>query len=553
MNKINILSEDLINKISAGELIERPAYVVKELIENSIDAESNTITIDLVNSGKQKIVVSDNGTGISEHDLKLAILRHTTSKIANLEDLYSITSLGFRGEALASIASISKLSIQTKTKDSDYGLELKSTFGDIVSINKCTCKDGTNILVDDFFQNTPARLKFLKSDQTEFSHSLNFFNNFALAYPNISFKLINNGKTFLYYPANNEITERFNLVFNSKAKWLSAQSEHNYLSAELYILDPKVSNKKDYRTFINGRIVNDKVMYHALNSSFEKYSSSSFNTAVLFLNCDPNFIDVNVSPTKSEVRFRESSLIHDFVTKLVEQIFSINKSSSNLVSLMSKNTFGNFKNDVFTKNYKESPKLFQDVLSSSYFPNKKILGQYKNQYLIYEEDEKLFFVDQHAAHERINFEKILKTLMKNTEIQNLLLPEFLELSKQDSLLFEKHLSELQGLGFDIEKEENNFVVRSVPKIFSELDIVKLFFELIKNYDDKISIVNNLSLIAAPLSCHASIRGATVLNEDQIASLLDELELCEYPYTCPHGRPIKLEFTLDDIEKLFKRK
>lgn len=553
MNKINILSEDLINKISAGELIERPAYAVKELIENSIDAEADTINVELINSGKQRIIVSDNGIGISEDDLKLAILRHTTSKIANVEDLYNISSLGFRGEALASIASISKLTIQTKTKNSDYGLELKSIFGDIISINKNTCKNGTSIIVDDFYKNTPARLAFLKTDQTEFSHSLNFFNNFAIAYPNITFKLVNNEKTFLYYPANKNISERFNLVFNSKAKWLFSQNEHNYLSAELYILDPKVSNKKDYRTFINGRIVNDKVLYHALNSSFEKYSSTSFNTVVLFLNCDPNFIDVNVSPTKSEVRFREASLVHDFVSKLVEQIFSTEKHPANLVSLMSKNTFENFKNDVFTKNLEEAPELFQEALSPSYFPIRKIIGQYKNQYLIYEEDDKLFFVDQHAAHERINFEKILNTLMKNTEIQNLLLPEFLELSKQDSLLFDKHLPELKDLGFDIEKEEDNFVVRSVPRILAELDIIKLFFELLKNYDDKVSIVNNLSLIAAPLSCHASIRGATVLSENQIASLLEELENCEYPYTCPHGRPVKLEFTLNDIEKLFKRK
>jgi len=553
MGKINILSDSLINKISAGEILQRPSSCVKELIENSIDANSTSISVELKNAGKEKIIISDNGDGISFEDLKLILKKHTTSKIKVEEDLYNISSFGFRGEAMSSIAEVSKVSIKTKTIENDFGYILNSNFLNNIEINKISTNNGTIIEISDIFHNTPARLNFLKTSQTELSHCINVFNNFAISYPKISFKLIHNNKTLFFYPKTSDYFERFNLVFKSKQNWLNNKLEYGYLYAQVFILDPKQSNKKEYNLFVNNRSINDKIISHALNLAFDKYVTGNYNTVILFLNIDPHFVDVNVSPSKTEIRFREPKLVHDFILNLIEPIF--NKKNINPVSV---NTSYNSNFNMLENSNKIKYEFKNDIIinSNNY---RKILGQYKNQYIVYEENEKLIIADQHAVHERINYEKFLIKLKKENEVQILLITEILKLSYQDAIKLDNIFNELTDLGFEIEKENTdtanffNYLIRSVPKIFLNLDINKLLFELITNEINNTETINKISLIAAKLSCHASVRGNTILEEKDLKNLLNELDKCEYPYTCPHGRPTKLEFSYYEIEKMFKRK
>jgi len=572
MGKINILSENLINKISAGEVLERPASCVKELIENSIDAEANTITIELLNSGKDKIIITDNGNGIDYEDLNLILKKYTTSKIKDEEDLFNINSYGFRGEALSSIASVSKVTIKTKIKENNFAYELKSDFLKDIKISKTSFQDGTSIEINNIFHNTPARLKFLKTNQTELGHCINVINNFAISNPNISFKLTHNNKTILFYPKTTNHTDRLNLVFNNKHKWIYNKLEYAYLNAEIFILDPMFSKKKEYKIFVNQRYVFDKIISHAINSSLEKYTNNSFNTLVIFLNINPHFVDVNVAPSKTEIRFREPNIVHDFILNLIDNIFNKNttneKATTNSKNIsnhnFSNNTFSNstsYKNTDYNNAkipVKESKYNFKNDIIINSNNYRKIIGQYKNQYIVLEENNKLVLIDQHAAHERINFEKILNKLKKDKEVQILLIPEILNLSYSDSLKLDKLIPDLNKIGFEIEKEDTNddnffnYIIRTIPRIFIDIDINQLLFEVIKDEINNTDSINKISTIAASLSCHSSVRGSTILDINELKKIINDLDACQYPYTCPHGRPSKLEFSYTEIQKMFKR-
>jgi DNA mismatch repair protein MutL len=559
MNKIKKLSEELINKIAAGEVAERPSNVLKELIENAIDANASNIKVELENGGKDKITVKDNGEGISKEDLKLALTRHATSKIKKEEDLYSIQTLGFRGEALPSISSISKLSITSKTKDQNYGNIIKVNFGEIKYKEKKTIQDGTKIEVKDLYKNIPARLKFLKTKTTEYNHSLNVFLSYAISFPHISFNLTHNGKEILNFFKNNNLENRLNEIYKvQNLKWIKNYLEYDYVRSHIYILEPKNTViKNDLKIFVNGRLIKDKIINHAINSFFETTTGSLKTIIVLFIKVNPEFIDVNVSPTKSEVRFREPRFIHSFITSLLESTLK-SKNGKNINSFKYKNKSDFIKKETFvkkeidiSKNIESLNLLYKDLNLDI---SNNIIGQFNKQFIILEEDETLVLIDQHAAHERINYEKILNSLNNNIEIQNLLIPE--EIRTNDTKTFDKLISKLKVLGFNIQKQDSNYLVLSIPKALEKIDLKNIFKELINENPlnlDLSTIKKLISEIAARVSCHASIRGKQNLRKEQIYELLKTLENCNYPYSCPHGRPIKISITKDKIEKMFQRK
>ena len=562
VQRIKALSLDTINKIAAGEVVERPASVIKELIENSLDAQSTKIDVALSDAGKKLISIKDDGTGIHPDDMELALQRHATSKITGPDDLFEINTLGFRGEALSSVASVSRINITSKNKDCDHGFSVTCEFGQIKGKEKKAVAQGTSINVEDLYFNTPARLKFLKTSSTELGHCMTVVNNYAIAYPSVAFSLTHNGKILFNYIPSRNFEDRMNSINGKSTKWLSAKSAYEYISGEIYIADPsQPSEKNEFKIYINGRVIKDRMCSHALSSSFEKHLSTGLPpSTVLFLNIEPAFIDVNVSPTKNEVRFRESNMIHGFVQNLVSQALNIKQEKFDVKSAPHRIATQMFKSEMAPNDISLFESVPTNENETSIDNGIKIIGQFKKQYLILEEEDKLVFVDQHAAHERVNFEKVLKGLSQPKDIQNLLIPELLELSPENSIKFKERMHELNSMGFDIEEfsgdESPNpaFVIRSIPKVLDGINIIDVLLSLTREQDEvKESINTKLAKIAARISCHDSIRGTRDLTNFEAKALLDDIKKCDYPHVCPHGRPVKVELSLFEIEKMFKRK
>jgi DNA mismatch repair protein MutL len=568
--RIKELTLDIVNKIAAGEVVERPSSIIRELIENALDAQATEISVELVDAGKKYIAVKDNGGGIHHDDINLALTRHATSKISNFEDLYAISTLGFRGEAIPAIASVSKTTIISKTRDALSAVKAVSEYGDIKSISKKATSDGTSVIVEDLFSNVPARLKFLKKTTTELQHCINTINNYAMSYPGVSFKLIHNGRSLFFHPSTKDPHTRLQNIFNTKSKWFSANSSYEYLNGEAFIIDPaNTDHSNDIRLFVNGRFIRDRSISHAVASSFEKHlSTGTPPLSIIFLSIDPAFVDTNVSPTKSEVRFREQNLVYTFVQSLIEQALKKARPKMEMSSTQLKGPSFNYGQASYDNKFEQNVNIpgseIQEIISGLYTPSgkRKILGQFRSQYIVMEEGNSLILVDQHAAHERINFEKILKSMIEENNIQKLLMPELIELAPEQTILLEDMIGELREKGFEIEKfsEDKNsrstYAIRAIPQALNGVSLKALIYELLRTKFDHISrqtISKNIAISAAKISCHGSVRGSSMLNTLEIDSLLDELEKCEYPHTCPHGRPIKIEITLDEIERLFKRK
>jgi len=567
-SRIKELPLDLVNQIAAGEVVERPASVVKELIENSIDAEANEILIELVDAGKKQIVIKDNGHGIHSDDVELALTRHATSKIDGAEDLFNIHTLGFRGEALPAIASVSKLTMVSKSSDSDLGVKVYAEYGNIKSRQKKAVASGSIVTVEDLYSNTPARLKFLKKTSTELAHCISVVNNYAMAYPTVSFRLLHNGRSLFFLHPEGSLEARLSSVTGVRSKWLKAQSSYEYVSGEIFAADPeKMESANEIKIFVNGRNVRDKMLSHAISTFYDhNLSSGDHPLTALFLNVEPTFVDVNVSPTKNEVRFREPNTVYTFTQNLLEQALNIKKKvapsfasyNSNRPSPSQALNSDALYQPLTTTEGATTPSFFEETKDVSF----NLIGQFNKQYIIVEEDKKLILIDQHAAHERVNYEKIKKALSDNIETQELLMPEILELGAKDAVTLKDILPELNRIGFNIEEfsapkmNAAAFSIRSIPKILSDIDVKLLIRDILSeklDINETNGIKEKISTTAASLSCHSSIRGVQQLHAIEVARLLSELDKCEFPYTCPHGRPVKVEITLTEIEKMFKRK
>ena len=682
-NRINLLDEITINKIAAGEVVERPSSIVKELVENSIDAGADRIIIEVENGGKSLIKITDNGCGIPSSEVKKCFLRHATSKIDKIDDLFNLFTLGFRGEALASICAVSKLEMTTKFEDEAVGTKITLVGGNIEAKEAVGANTGTSIVIKDLFFNTPARKKFLKTDHAELMNITDIVNKLAIGYPNVKFRYLNAGKLMVNTPGDGKLVSAVRSIYSREVS--ENLIEINY-DCSLFKIDGYIGNNNIYRSnrnlqhvYINGRFVKSKIIYDAIANAYKSIIPINKH-AVCFINLhlDPQKVDVNIHPGKIEVKFEKEneikleimeyirakllkqSLIGKFETfdrvpkdRAVKQDFSGNafknqdfgntttnfsetstkfgdknikpidlsdevdvnsfiklddfeekkkkevKNKSNATKNTSLKNYDNKTNkresyssgfssynsdvDNYKNSYSSAVKIEDndkisetesqmaftaegEILDSdkkdeiekkeAEFSLKyyKVVGVVFDTYIVLQKGESMYLMDQHAAHERVLFERYMNAFHKReVHMQMLLDPIVLELSSVDMLQVEKNLDIFRNFGFEVEIfGMNNILIRGVPNLFGTPQSEKFILELIDNID---KISNNYDLKDdrfAIMACKSAIKANDRIQNIEIESLFKQLEKCENPYTCPHGRPTMVEISKVEIEKMFKR-
>ena len=580
MNNIKLLPQNLINKIAAGEVLERPASAVKELIENSIDAKSTKINVSIRNGGKTEIRVSDNGEGIKSSELELAIKRHATSKL-NDHSLSSIKTLGFRGEALPSIASVSKMKIVTKSIYDQHGNELLINAG-IIGGKKPTAREsGTTIEVRDLFFSTPARLKFLKTENYEALLIKKMIQKLALSNPNIEFNFYSNDKnvlsTFQYNEKshekvlNNRITELFGEKFLENLISFDQKREDYRFSGMIGLPTFNHSNSTNQHVFVNKRSISDKLINGAIKAAYRDFLSyDRFPQVIIFIDSPYSEVDINVHPTKSEVRFRDSNFLRsNLISSIKEGLKSAGHSSSSLNTfraldkMKTENQIINFKRDT-SKQERISVKLENhnsqniEKNKTENYPLGFAKSQYHDTYIISQTDQGIVIIDQHAAHERLVYEKLKNNFYdKKIETQVLLIPEIIEI---DSAMLELTLNfkkVLQNYGLFIEPfSKDSILIREVPFILSKSNIKKMFKDVVNELSeigDSDILETHINRICSSMACHGSIRAGREMYQEEMNNLLREMESTPYSGQCNHGRPTYIKLDLADIEKLFGRK
>ena len=659
MKRINILSEDTANKIAAGEVVERPSSVVKELVENSIDANAKNILIDVEEGGISLMRVIDDGDGIYKDDMTKAFLPHATSKIKESEDIYNISTLGFRGEALPSIASVSKVNLKSKQEESGFGYEISIEGGGISDVTECGINKGTIIEVRDLFYNVPARKKFLKTISKEGSLINDIVTRIALANPDVSIKLYNNGKKIIHTFGNGDIKDVIRTIYGRNISediiYFEDTSDlvtiHGYVGRE----DIARGSRNNQSTFVNKRYMKNKSLAVAVEQAFKSFSTvNKFPFFILYIEIYPEYVDVNIHPTKAEIKFNDERMIFgkifnavhtalkndvfdDFAIKEEEETFKETskipsfeeiafkikeeeekvKIASNIakevmdggkilnVNLSSEKpkeeinipvdlktnsesyasaqfpvetTFHekyDLKNDIISEEYttidfkkeeniySEEPKNINNVsnstnneVKSAKFPPITIIGQYNKTYILGEYDSTLYMIDQHAAHEKILFEKYLKEIENgDIVIQPLMVPTIIDLTIDDYSYYEENIKVFKEAGFVLEEfGGTSLALKEVPYFLGRLNAKKLFLEILDNLKNlgngKTSEVKHNAI--ATKACKAAVKGNDKLEFNEMIKLVEELRYIDDPFHCPHGRPVIVKFTSTDIDKKFRR-
>ncbi|MBI5748587.1 MAG: DNA mismatch repair endonuclease MutL [Nitrospinae bacterium] len=608
-NRIIKLPDELANCIAAGEVVERPASVVRELIDNSIDAGAGNITIEIKDSGKRYIRVTDDGLGMTRDDAVLCFERHATSKIKTIEDLNAITTLGFRGEALPSIAAVSKVRLSTFYEGESVGTEIEVNNGAVKSVKDAPLVKGTSVEVKDLFLNIPARLKFLKSDTTETSHIIEVVNQHALSHPVIKFRMESGGKRLIDTFSTNDRLNRIASIFGNEMVNNLMPVEEKYssnlkLSVRGYIskIGLDTGNRGKQYVFVNSRYIRDRVISHAVYEAYKTMLQRDRHPVYfLFLDIDPKMIDVNVHPTKIEVRFVQQGEIHDFIRDTVRDSM---RRSQKTEDRSQKSEFAEWTRITDADSYKDRVREATeryisshgtDLLNAEYrmqsaeykinselrtprselslspetesdLSKFKPIGQIFNSFMILQGVDNIIFIDQHTAHERILYERLLNKMRDSKiEVQSMLLPVNIELSSKESLVLQSNLDNFKKLGFDIESfGENSFVIRSVPSILSKDDCK----QAVKDILDKLvvseanlsgsgqkgtsfdEVINKMILVMA---CRGAVKAGQILSIEEMSSLIKELMRTDRPFTCPHGRPIALTIEKGQILKGFLRR
>ncbi len=589
MTKIKVMNENLANKIAAGEVIEKCASVVKEIVENSIDAESDVIKVELENGGLSKITVTDNGIGMESEDALLAFQRHATSKLLREDDLFFIDTLGFRGEALPSIASVSEVDLITCATNIGTHIHIK---GGKLEINEpADARKGTIISVSNLFYNTPARLKYLKSEQYELSQIVYYIEKLALSYPNIKFELINNDKTLVKTSGSNNllktIHEIYGLTISSKMIEVKASSDDFEIKG--YICKPEIlrSNRNDMNVFVNGRLIKNYDINKSINDAYYNYKpEKKYPIVVINIETDPTLIDVNIHPTKQDIKLSKTTELYEMINKTIQDklteellipnalkeesvkpdIDTIIKTNTTENRILEASLPKNLKEDIQTEldfsinepeiKYEptiEEPELNKDLKNMDFH----VIGQAQGTYIVATTKEGLYLIDQHAAQERINYEKVMQ-LFEEKKIETIkpLIPITIELSTSDFLKVKRNIETLEKLGFKIEEFGiNTFTIKEHPtwlKDGKEVEIINNIFETISELGDKFSQVKYNNQVIATIACKMSVRANTRLSIEAMEEILKELVLCKNPYNCAHGRPSIVKFSNYDLEKMFKR-
>ena len=587
MARIHQLSKQLINQIAAGEVIERPASVVKEFTENSIDAGASRISIEITNDCRN-IRVADNGSGIHPDDIVLAFSKHATSKITSDEDLYSITTLGFRGEALASIISISKLTCTTRTKDFETGTRVKCENSE-VSKSETGCAIGTIMEVKDLFYNLPARLKFLRSPNTEFSYIQELVQSLALAHPEIAIELKKNGKTVLKTSGQNYLLQTIKEIYSQdvteKMKEVLSEDKSFGLKITGYVTTPDYtrSSKKGYHNYINSRPVKCPIFQKAVDTAYKNLiAAGKYPLVVLNLEIPPQDVDVNVHPTKKEVRYKNINLIFNFIMTAITAGLSnftpVQEVQSSSLEQGIRYDFQNITaNDIDYHAVQSEPKTGNTVTFPSYTKNDKsyftekndddaavplellsssvkninqqqffqpepanaeeeenIIGQYKNTYILIEKEDGLEIVDQHIAEERYIYEKLKK--QKQAASQLLFLSEPISLSPAEAVLIKENTAKFEKFGYEMEfLNDTELVFRKVPQMIAKVNPREILADIFEHIESDIDNLEEKILITT--ACKASVKAGQKLSTWQMQEIIKKWRTTEMPYTCPHGRPI----------------
>ncbi len=645
-NKIKQLDEKTISLIAAGEVVENPASIVKELIENSIDARASNVVLEIKDGGKTYIRVTDDGIGINEEDIELAFERHTTSKIASLADFCTLSTNGFRGEALASIAAVSKVSITTKTKDDFLGTTLVIKGGIIEKKEKVGAKDGTTIIIEDLLYNTPARKNFLKSNQAETSKINDIVEKLALINKSIKFKYINNSKIILTTLGNTTFSGTMNNIYKNTFETSIAELPIEYIGnygIEGFLGDNSIMahNRKNQYVFVNKRVVKSKLITSMVEEAYSQFITvNRFPVFLINLNIDPAFIDVNIHPNKLEVKFSNENelrevLFNHIKSKLSKSVMIPKLNLSSKYKKSKKDELENINLDDFIKDMefvsKDNEKIFTDniyvitddflidegsktsvdnivkkeniqnniyineslntgyfvdlksennieqkniddidisnnienVANQNIFENSKykfnyvdlyVIGVFINSYIITQYEESLYLIDQHAAHERILYEKYLNSYRNNKiSSQILLMPISFNIPFNTSVYTDDIINLLNDYGFEAEIfSQESIVIRAIPNIFSQNEAINLANELINSFSKQDYTSDELKEKIASKACKSAVKASDKLLEIEISQILKNLDLCKNKYSCPHGRPITIEFSKYELEKMFKR-
>ena len=611
--RIHILPEELCNKIAAGEVVERPSSVVKELVENSLDAGATDILVELEAGGKRLIRITDNGCGMNRQDAFLSFERHATSKIRNDADLFALHTLGFRGEALASIASVSRLRLKTCAGDDGLGQQIYAEGGRIKHAEEIGLPRGTVVEVRNLFFNLPARKKFLRKEQTELGHAADVVTKQALANPQVSFRFKHNDRVLLELRREKGLRERVAaLLGRSLLKDLLPVEEQSGVSGDLalsgLISQPQLTRSaaSHIYTFINGRYIRDRVVQHAVMEGYRHLlMKGRYPVAVLFLQIDPAQVDVNVHPTKHEVRFREQSLVHDFIAHTLQQTlrpaewvaspgtqvaevartdsepfgreplqmqnarsdFLVRESARFFESEESENVAGplpgitSADRAAVPEPRVGSEENLQAMLPGSeetgFFSRLSILGQYHQSYILCQDGEDLILVDQHAAHERVGFEKLRHSYEAGQiPSQTLLFPEILELDFNSATALNENRSGLENLGFEVEPfGGKSFAVKAVPQLLGGRSVAGLVVDVameLERIGHSGKLRDSIDEVLILMACHSVVRANQALSHPEIKALFRAMDQIDFKANCPHGRPVMQRMTLAEVERLFRR-
>ncbi|MHC1716762.1 MAG: DNA mismatch repair endonuclease MutL [Candidatus Dojkabacteria bacterium] len=598
-SKLNKLSQEVVNQIAAGEVIERPSSVVKELVDNAIDAEATKIVIKIRNGGMESIEIVDDGYGIPKENIQDVFNAHTTSKIESVEDLNTLMSMGFRGEALSTISSVAKVTLVSKFVEESVGNELRFDENGKPKIGSAAKENGTSIKVENLFYNIPARKKYLKASATEYRKIYEILNRYFLVYQNIHFVLEKDGKVVedLSKVKGSQIgditTERVSEVLGKTfaEKALKLYYEGSGISVKGFVAHPSTHKSKVGQSyiFVNNRPITDRGIMRAVYEGYARYLPFGEKTEfVISITINPELVDVNVHPRKEEVRFenpfRVYSAIEEAVKHTLEKELSFDSTraqpESNFTTLRDtfnkkSSTSGNYNQGNIYSGYKSksvadsllfskellkannSEMNFEHANSENEEYHVSKIFQIFSKYIVIEfDDEKLWIIDQHAAAERINFEKLLNRTSNEQNLQNLLVPTDIEFTKQELLFLEDSKDFFQDLGFRYEVEKDHISIKTVPAEFAAADFFNIFKEIFSLEDSLTNLSKDLSKrkedILATIACHGSVRSGQKLSYEEMLNLFKELSKCNNPYSCPHGRPAVWRLSIEEIDHNFER-
>lgn len=581
---IHILPDAVASQIAAGEVVERPASVVKELLENSLDAGASKITILIQQAGKQLIEVSDNGTGIPADEVSLAVTRHATSKLASAADLFAIRTLGFRGEALASVASVSRSTLTTRTQTEETGSRLVVDGGDGGRLERLAYPVGTTVRVENLFSNVPARLKFLKTDATERQQVHSLVTRYALAYAGVQFTLLDDGKTVLQTSGSGDRREVLASLYgvDTARQMLEVVFNDGEFTIEGFTspLALTRSNRREMTFFINGRWVQDTSLNAAMVQAYSGLLMvGRFPISVLFIQLPPEEVDVNVHPAKAEVRFRNSDRVFSAVQRAVrravmayspipaippQKLWGPAAAQSGVSLPQATGLDWQFAREAELSG-EGQPSVPQAALQAATIPESlpagslpllRLIGQIGATYLVAEGPDGLYLIDQHAAHERVLFEKLMKQRSTEVIMQPLLQPVNVQLAPHQAASLADSLDALNSLGFLVEEFGGSaFRVRALPAVFSSSDPETLLRAVIEEIEEDESPMQSEieARIASRVCKRAAVKGGTVMTQEEQLALLRDLEKCQSPRTCPHGRPTMIHLSVDLLERQFGRR